>query len=799
MVQDWVLRVTPLGLHLVQPRRWKRGELQLPLLRPLNCWQKPLSCWSLCVCQTWKWCDCQTCSLMLKWCCWTLVQHMAYVLQLQKKNGSRAQELRWCWLMVSLKASVWSLAPKFCFPILSFGLKIPLGSFQWDAWTSSTTSWCGRTTCAISTQKLAKRSMWNFTMDVPTLLMNLERSCWRCWNSIKFNKSWKRWPWSPSWQEVLPVLATTWALKWRCLSSSRRSCRLCLKIWRWSWSQISQCLRTPTSAWTFHGIAESEKDSWWQRMWSSTCTVDLMLLTGSGVCQMSTLRCCAWTWKLQHLQMLWMKQHLRFCFPCAPANVSKLYLVVLHAGQHVLSGFKKMMVHQFFEQKITHTVCHHWLHNKLNWSPMTQFCGSGWCWCTSSAKKCVQKNKLKLHFFVNSLKTQRNTARKRMWMSTSTFQCGELRNGKASKKPTMPSWSLLIKGRLDTQNESQPPWPWSTWMRWCSYKMCEVVELNLKLLRYQNSVWKKDVLCQKLGRLGHLVWGLQLLKQSADGSAEKHLHVKDLKILLALFTPMTMSDLLVSLQLEILPFNNGSNTTCRTTCRPVEIVATVYVLKVAVEHIAEFVILKASLWAWTCPVGWLVARTKLLVPTNTSWLEFTHTPSTKRGNHSCCALTKMKRKITLCLALMTLSSLVIPKNNNLEMVAHLKNMVNEINNKRAMKLNMNKVFLQELCKKNLILFKKNRFLTLWKMKKWSQPMECTTLGCASSMSPRTSLCATSLLQSPLQIEMCTTCCRRSPRSMLVCALWVAKCTGCTVTVHVNFWLDLSINGVLTEE
>ena len=44
MVQDWVLRVTPLGLHLVQPRRWIRGELQLPLLRPLNCWQKPHSC-----------------------------------------------------------------------------------------------------------------------------------------------------------------------------------------------------------------------------------------------------------------------------------------------------------------------------------------------------------------------------------------------------------------------------------------------------------------------------------------------------------------------------------------------------------------------------------------------------------------------------------------------------------------------------------------------------------------------------------------------------------------------------------
>ena len=48
-----------------------------------------------------------------------------------------------------------------------------------------------------------------------------------------------------------------------------------------------------------------------------------------------------------------------FCFPCAPANVSKLYLEALHAEQQVLSGFKKMMVHQFFEQKITHTVCHH--------------------------------------------------------------------------------------------------------------------------------------------------------------------------------------------------------------------------------------------------------------------------------------------------------------------------------------------------------------------------------------------------------------------------------------------------------
>ncbi|CAL1145883.1 unnamed protein product [Cladocopium goreaui] len=110
--------------------------------------------------------------------------------------------------------------------------------------------------------------------------------------------------------------------------------------------------------------------------------------------------------------------------------------------------------------------------------------------------------------------------------------------------------------------------------------------------------------------------GLQLLKQSADGSAVKRLHVKDLKILLALFTPKTMSDLLVSLQLEM--------------------------------------------------------------------------------------------KITLCLALMTQSSLVILKNNNLEMVNHLNNMLNEINNKRAMKLNMNKVFLQVLHKMNLILSKKNR-------------------------------------------------------------------------------------------
>ncbi|CAL1126203.1 unnamed protein product [Cladocopium goreaui] len=104
--------------------------------------------------------------------------------------------------------------------------------------------------------------------------------------------------------------------------------------------------------------------------------------------------------------------------------------------------------------------------------------------------------------------------------------------------------------------------------------------------------------------------GLQLLKQSADGFAVKRLHVKDLKILLALFTPKTMSDLLV--------------------------------------------------------------------------------------------------KITLCLALMILSSLVILKNNNLEMVNHLNNMLNEINNKRAMKLNMNKVFLQVLHKMNLILSKKNR-------------------------------------------------------------------------------------------
>jgi hypothetical protein len=77
----------------------------------------------------------------------------------------------------------------------------------------------------------------------------------------------------------------------------------------------------------------------------------------------------------------------------------------------------------------------------------------------------------------------------------------------------------------------------------------------------------------------------------------------------------------------------------------------------------------------------------------------------------------MKKMITHCLALMTLSSLVILKNNNLEMVDHLNNMVNEINNKRAMKLDMNKVSLQELRKMNLILSKKNRFLTLCKMKK----------------------------------------------------------------------------------
>jgi len=40
------------------------------------------------------------------------------------------------------------------------------------------------------------------------------------------------------------------------------------------------------------------------------------------------------------------------------------------------------------------------------------------------------------------------------------------------------------------------------------------------------------------------------------------------------------------------------------------------------------------------------------------------------------------------------------------MVNHLNNMVNKINNQRAMKLHMNKVFLQVLHKMNLILFKK---------------------------------------------------------------------------------------------
>jgi hypothetical protein len=86
-----------------------------------------------------------------------------------------------------------------------------------------------------------------------------------------------------------------------------------------------------------------------------------------------------------------------------------------------------------------------------------------------------------------------------------------------------------------------------------------------------------------------------LLKQSADGSAVKRLHVKDLKILLALFTPMMMSDLLALLRLAMLLFNNGSNTTCRTTCQLVEIAAIVYVLKAEAEHIAVLFILKPSL------------------------------------------------------------------------------------------------------------------------------------------------------------------------------------------------------------
>jgi hypothetical protein len=44
MVLYWVLRVTPRVPYLVQQWRWKRGELQLPMQGPPNCWQRPLSC-----------------------------------------------------------------------------------------------------------------------------------------------------------------------------------------------------------------------------------------------------------------------------------------------------------------------------------------------------------------------------------------------------------------------------------------------------------------------------------------------------------------------------------------------------------------------------------------------------------------------------------------------------------------------------------------------------------------------------------------------------------------------------------
>ena len=44
MVLHWVLRVTPRIPYLVQQWRWKRGELQLPMQGPPNCWQRPLSC-----------------------------------------------------------------------------------------------------------------------------------------------------------------------------------------------------------------------------------------------------------------------------------------------------------------------------------------------------------------------------------------------------------------------------------------------------------------------------------------------------------------------------------------------------------------------------------------------------------------------------------------------------------------------------------------------------------------------------------------------------------------------------------
>ncbi|CAL1170242.1 unnamed protein product [Cladocopium goreaui] len=153
-----------------------------------------------------------------------------------------------------------------------------------------------------------------------------------------------------------------------------------------------------------------------------------------------------------------------------------------------------------------------------------------------------------------------------------------------------------------------------------------------------------EVLCVDL--VVELNLKLQLLKQSADGFAVKRLHVKDLKILLALFTPKTMSDLLVSLRLEI--------------------------------------------------------------------------------------------------------SLVILKNKNLEMVNHLNNMMNEISNKRAMKLDMNKVFLQELHKMNLILSKKNR----WRSSTSSSgPVQAPSAG-SSSYGPAQALSAGSSCGSgPVQAPM----------------------------------------------
>ena len=268
------------ALSIVQPRRWKRGELQLAVVWPRNYWRKPLSCWSLCVCPTWRWCDGQALSHMLKWCCWAGATHglrpAASEEEWQSAESTQVMLADGVTESLRLKPGTKVLLSD---PLLSPAAAswiVPMGSLNE---LNHKLEWKDHM-CHLFTKSGDKIDV-ELLNGCPCVAHDLGARLLIVLEQHQLQQELKKKPWSRSWLWVPPVLAITWASKWQCLSSSRKWCRPCLMIWRWSWSQIFQCSRTPTSAWSFHGIAESERDSWWQRMWSSTCTVDLMPSIGS--------------------------------------------------------------------------------------------------------------------------------------------------------------------------------------------------------------------------------------------------------------------------------------------------------------------------------------------------------------------------------------------------------------------------------------------------------------------------------------------------------------------------------------